>query len=161
MVGGIFGRLRVIKELGRTPDQKKLWKCMCECGGHAIAPTGALRSGNTKSCGCLQKEITIRRSTKHDFAHRDKPHLLFWVWSSMLQRCINEKNKKYPAYGGRGILLCSEWIISAQAFIAWALENGWSPGKQLHRKNNDDCYTPDNCIFITAKQHQKLHTGAN
>lgn len=47
--GKKFGKLKVIKML---PDCK--WLCECKCGNTTIATTGNLRSGHTKSCGCLR-----------------------------------------------------------------------------------------------------------
>ena len=54
-----FGRLTVL-----GPADSK-WICKCECGEICVLSTGPLRSGNTKSCGCLKrdriKEIARRR----------------------------------------------------------------------------------------------------
>lgn len=58
MTGQKIGRLTVIERCGSTKNNKALWLCKCECGGETKATTGDLRSGNTKSCGCLQKETT-------------------------------------------------------------------------------------------------------
>ena len=33
------------------------WNCQCECGKQVIVIGKHLRSGNTKSCGCLKKDI--------------------------------------------------------------------------------------------------------
>ncbi|WP_258286790.1 hypothetical protein, partial [Escherichia ruysiae] len=38
---------------------------------------------------------------------------------------------------------------SSRAFIAWALVNGWQPGLQLDRRDNDGPYSPGNCRFVT------------
>ena len=40
------------------------WECRCSCGkSNTIIVSGiSLRTGKTKSCGCLQKEITSNRS---------------------------------------------------------------------------------------------------
>ena len=38
---------------------------MCDCGSHIVVGGNWLRSGNTKSCGCLQSEITTERSMIH------------------------------------------------------------------------------------------------
>lgn len=46
-----FGRLTVIEWLGNSK-----WKCKCECGNIVNVETSNLNNGNTKSCGCLQKE---------------------------------------------------------------------------------------------------------
>jgi hypothetical protein len=50
-----FGRLTAI---GRAPNKgrRTVWVCKCDCGNTISVDTSALRSGNTKSCGCLQKE---------------------------------------------------------------------------------------------------------
>jgi len=36
------------------------WLCKCDCGNETSVHTGSLTSGNTKSCGCLQKQIATR-----------------------------------------------------------------------------------------------------
>ena len=56
LIGQKFGRLIVAKEAGRTKCQKVMWHCTCDCGGTATPTTGALRSGQTQSCGCFHKE---------------------------------------------------------------------------------------------------------
>jgi len=50
-----YGRLTVLNRAG-TKDGKALWFCRCECGNFVIVSGGCLRKGNTRSCGCLQKE---------------------------------------------------------------------------------------------------------
>ncbi len=63
----IFHRLQAIvidwyktKETGKT-----YWFCQCECGEIVSVFIGNLRSGNTKSCGCLNREKTSERSKKY------------------------------------------------------------------------------------------------
>ena len=63
-LGNKYGRLTVIEDMGSDKHNKRLWKCRCECGNEIIIEGGSLRSGNTKSCGCLQKEITSQRAIK-------------------------------------------------------------------------------------------------
>ena len=55
LTGQIFGRLTVIR---RAPNKKTItmWTCLCGCGNTTIVDASALRSGNTRSCGCLHKE---------------------------------------------------------------------------------------------------------
>lgn len=61
LTGKGFGRLIVIKR--NYPNGKKgqpMWLCSCDCGTEEIIVSGGnLRNGQTKSCGCLQKERTI------------------------------------------------------------------------------------------------------
>lgn len=56
-VGMKFGRLTVIGEGKREKGVYK-WKCKCECGNITFVDSNKLRSGHTKSCGCLQKRTS-------------------------------------------------------------------------------------------------------
>ena len=58
LIGKVFDRLTVVKEAGQTPDKEYLWECCCVCGNIITVRGNSLTSGNTKSCGCLQKERT-------------------------------------------------------------------------------------------------------
>jgi hypothetical protein len=57
-VGNRYGRLTVIERAENTPDRKAQWLCKCDCGNTGIFQGTKLRSGHTKSCGCLQREKT-------------------------------------------------------------------------------------------------------
>jgi len=56
--GQRFSRLVVLKEVGRDKCCRVLWECKCDCGNKTIVNSNSLRRGDTKSCGCLQKERT-------------------------------------------------------------------------------------------------------
>ena len=58
-----FGRLLVIEE-APSKNNRAYWKCLCDCGNEKIICGKDLRSGNTKSCGCLQKDKLRERSSK-------------------------------------------------------------------------------------------------
>ena len=62
MVGKKFGRLTVLKEVGRNKYGHVLWLCMCDCGIEKIINGSSLREGFSKSCGCLRKELTGKRA---------------------------------------------------------------------------------------------------
>lgn len=50
-------RLTVIRDTGRRlRGSHVVWLCQCDCGGTAEVATANLRSGNTTSCGCVQRE---------------------------------------------------------------------------------------------------------
>lgn len=74
-------------------------------------------------------------------------------------RCQNPYNVSFPKYGGRGIGVCQEWLEDRDAFISWAMSNGYRPGLHLHRIDNNKGYSPDNCIFITAREHKAYHSN--
>lgn len=77
---------------------------------------------------------------------------LFNLWKTIKNRCQNPKRKEYKYYGGRGILLCSEWQ-KAENFVRWALESGYKKGLQIDRINNNGNYEPKNCHFVTCKEN--------
>lgn len=51
--GLVFNRLTVI---GRDPEDFHKFLCSCECGNTSSVKSYALKSGKTKSCGCLASE---------------------------------------------------------------------------------------------------------
>jgi hypothetical protein len=54
--GQRFGKLVAKRRAGRDKFKDFLWKCDCDCGNEHIASRLTLRSGDTKSCGCLKRE---------------------------------------------------------------------------------------------------------
>lgn len=56
LIDGRFGRLLVLEEAGRARSRSVLWKCRCDCGKELVVSADSLRTGNTKSCGCYQKD---------------------------------------------------------------------------------------------------------
>ncbi len=55
----VFGDLTVLCEQGRKSGSIA-WLCQCVCGNQAIVSTPQLRTGGTKSCGCLRRKTTAR-----------------------------------------------------------------------------------------------------
>ena len=76
------------------------------------------------------------------------------TWACMKSRCLNSRNKKYPRYGGRGILVCGRWMNSFQNFLD---DMGFKPScdYSIERVNKDGNYTPENCIWATQKTQQR------
>lgn len=66
--GQRFGRLTVL-EKAENQHGRTAWLCQCDCGNQKIITTHSLRSGNTKSCGCLQKE-TASNNFRKDIANQ-------------------------------------------------------------------------------------------
>lgn len=57
-IGEKFGRFTVKATAGSNKFYQKLWLCECECGNERVVCEYPLKSGKTKSSGCLQREIT-------------------------------------------------------------------------------------------------------
>ena len=69
---------------------------------------------------------------KKEVLHKQYPRL-YSIYSGMLDRCLNEKNSNFHNYGGRGIVVCIEWIRSRELFIEWALDNGYQEHLTIDR----------------------------
>lgn len=154
MIGQRFDRLIVIAFHDRNPQTRKLrWLCQCDCGKTKLVFGNNLRRGNTKSCGCLQKEITVDRSTKHGHTNKTAVSGTYHSWREMKSRCYNPKRKFYKHYGGRGITVCDRWLESFDNFLA---DMGERPnGKSIDRIDTNGNYEPNNCRWAT--QTQQIH----
>lgn len=68
MTGRVFGRLTVVRFGGYKDEANRMyrrWECLCECGNLTTVGRTELVKGQTKSCGCYSRELTLKRSTKH------------------------------------------------------------------------------------------------
>jgi len=61
MTGLVFERLTVLGRERNDKDGSAMWKCQCSCGNIIITLGANLRAGRSKSCGCLQKDVTSAR----------------------------------------------------------------------------------------------------
>lgn len=64
LTGQRFGRLVVVEEAGANKGGRILWRCKCDCGKISVVVGYNLRSGNTKSCGCYNKETLSKVAKK-------------------------------------------------------------------------------------------------
>lgn len=66
LTGQKFERLTVVEradEYISPRGQRHIrWLCKCDCGNSIIVKGNSLKSGNTKSCGCLDSEIKAQRN---------------------------------------------------------------------------------------------------
>lgn len=62
ITGNRYGRLIVVKFLGVRSGWGAIFECLCICGNVTVIRGTYLRSGHTRSCGCLAHEQTSQRS---------------------------------------------------------------------------------------------------
>lgn len=93
-----FDRYLVLK-FDSIKNHNAYWKCLCDCGVVKIVNGANLRSGHTRSCGCLQKETVseiMRKRTGEN--HADVSGEKNPNYSSNLTNEEREITRKYPEY---------------------------------------------------------------
>ncbi len=138
--GQRFGRLVAVEYLG-----KYRYRCACDCGAAHESSTGELRTGKTRSCGCLRKEVTgAKRRT-----HAKSKSRTYHIWQGMKNRCYNTGREEYQRYGAKGVTVCDRW----HKFENFLADMGECPnGLTLERVNNARGYEPGNCRWATVKE---------
>jgi len=142
--GLVYGRLKVLSEF--TKNARNWCRCICECGNFTEVPANTLRTGNTRSCGCLRKE----GFKAHNIIHNMHKTRLYHIWHGMKSRCSCKTQSSYPDYGGRGITYTPEWE-QFEPFRDWAYATGYADELTIERKDVNGNYEPDNCEWILQK----------
>lgn len=73
------------------------------------------------------------------------------AWCGIKDRCTNPHNQYWHCYGGRGIKMHPEWLLSFQEFLKSV---GTAPSKDhsIGRIDNDGDYTPGNVSWQTIQE---------
>lgn len=153
LTGQVFNRFTVISRGQDYAPGIVRWNCRCECGTEKLIHGAALRSGNTKSCGCF-KSFGI-----HGHARRNGRTKVYKAWNSMVSRCQNKNHASWKYYGGRGITVCERWLHSFENFFT---DMGEPPTQKhsIDRIDNDGNYCINNCRW-TIPKFQSRNTRRN
>lgn len=160
LAGTVFNYFTVVDFHGYRPypngARLSYWNCRCICGKIKAVASCALKSGSTKSCGCMRKAIR----KKSIWSHGLQKTVEYVTLRSMKERCNNTNHPHYDRYGGRGIKVCDQWL-GAGGILKFIEDMGMrpSPSHSIDRIDNDKGYTPENCRWATRKQQSRNTSG--
>lgn len=123
--------------------------CVCDCGNEKeLDVSNFVNRKNKISCGCNKG----KKGCQHNYKHP-----LYVIWMSMRMRCYNKNEKSYKDYGGRGVVICEEWLNSFQSFFDWAISNGWKKGLFIDKdiKSDSKIYSPETCSIVTRAENNR------
>lgn len=84
IIGNKYGRLTVIKMLDEKGNRGQLkYLCKCDCGKSHIVTGESLRSGKSKSCGCLKKDFIEKNKFKRNM---DRENAMLKIQYSHIKR---------------------------------------------------------------------------
>ncbi len=74
LAGQKFNRLTVVSRT-KNHNNRTSWNCVCECGNKSVVSSDCLKSGDTKSCGCIKSPPTLERLDKYIDKSSGR-----WIW---------------------------------------------------------------------------------
>jgi hypothetical protein len=145
-----FAELQVVGPAFLLPMQnghrKSYVVCKCACGQFTVTRTNKLKTGHTKSCGCLQRNGPVQ--------HGGCGTRLYNIWKGMRSRCNNPNTKDYTLYGAKGIRVVRQWD-TFEPFRVWAISKGYKDELVLDRIDPTGHYGPTNCQWLTPADNSK------
>ena len=137
IVGKKFNRLTVLEYL-----ENSKWLCRCDCGNFSYVTTHRLKSGNTKSCGCLRIELL---SKEPGVAAFNKLYQTYKLQARRRDYKFDLTKEQFHTISSQDCHYCGKLPSQVTSSpVGDYIYNG------LDRKDNLLGYTLDNCLPCCA-----------
>lgn len=133
--GDVFGRLTVVDSTNRDKVE-----CICTCGNTSFPRASALYRGNTRSCGCIKREVSSALGKASASRGGLSGHTLFNTWERL-------NNSPAPLH--------EPWSADVNLFIT-QVEAAIGPrpeGMRLTMINPELGYMPGNLEWGAGRMH--------
>lgn len=151
-----YNRLTILEYTRTDSNYQKWYMCRCDCGTIREFRIAHIKNGNTKSCGCLQKEkvstLAKRTLTKHGYTGTRT----YTIWKDMRAR-TKETYSQSQYYHRKGVTVCERW----NSFENFLDDMGECPeGMSIDRINGGGNYEPSNCRWATNSEQGYNRTNS-
>lgn len=79
---------------------------------------------------------------------RQKHKAEYQAWQHMKRRCYNRNCEDFPAYGGKGVVVCAEWLCDFTRFLS-DMGPRPTPSHSIDRRDGSLGYSKGNCRWAT------------
>lgn len=144
--GSRFGRLIVVGRSGSNKNNRSAWLCRCDCGNEKVILGNSLTSGNSESCGCIQKE------TMHEIR-----------WNPKLSQEDREGNQ-HRGVAFPGLHLWRKEVFRRDGWTCQACFDKSHKGIVAHHKESwgstkELRLDVDNGVTVCERHHKDFHSA--
>lgn len=139
--GQRFGKLMVMNCIKEHSGKNAKWLCRCDCGNEAIVESGSLRSGHTKSCGCLKGSKPGHGSLPYGQAAFNAVNCFYRNSATKRNICFDLTKDEFMQITQQNCHYCG-----VHPENVYTLPTGQYIYNGIDRKNNNVGYTIENCV---------------